>query len=177
VADDDALATLIVGLAELRGEVEQLRGVRDQLTEVAASVAQVRGQLEDLASNAAATRPRVVWWPDLDKEEAAVAWSALTKWIGNVLLQRYPEASRVLYPCWQEHPGAVDALTALHATWRAAYQDAAAPPTDAATWLDRWLPTLLGQIRTGLRSCERGNHTSEQGSRAADGTLPTSPRV
>jgi hypothetical protein len=158
VADDDALAGLIVDLADVRREIDELRAVRDQFAEVAGAVAAVRRRLEDLASDAATVRPRVVWWPDLDRDQAAPAWSALTEWIGDVLLSRYPEAARVLYPCWHEHSEAVDALTALHATWRAAYQDPSAPAADAATWLDRWLPSLLGQVRTALRSCERSAH-------------------
>jgi hypothetical protein len=58
MADDDAIADLVVDLAELRREVEELRGVRDQLGDVAATVATVREQLERLASDAAAVRPR-----------------------------------------------------------------------------------------------------------------------
>lgn len=158
MADDDALAGLIVDLADVRREVEELRSVRDQFTEVAGTVAAVRRQLEDLASDAAADRPRVVWWPDLDADEAETAWAALAAWVADVLVERYPEAARVLYACWHQHPEAVDQVTALHATWRAAYQDPTAPPVDAATWQDRWLPALLGHIRSALRSCERSGH-------------------
>src|SRR6478736_4410001 len=103
MADDDALAGLIVDLAELRREVDELRSVRGQLTHVAETVAAVRGQLEDLAADPAVVRPRIVWWPDLTEEEAATAWAVLTRWIDDVLLTRYPEAARVLYPCWHEH--------------------------------------------------------------------------
>ena len=159
IADDDAMASVLADLADLRREVEELRGVRHQLTNVATTVAAVRRQLEALAADARVTPQRVVWWPDLDSEATATEWTVLTGWIDEVLLARYAEAARVLYPCWEQHTNAVDALTALHATWRAAYQDAAAPPVDAATWLDRWLPALLGQVRTALHSCERTSHT------------------
>lgn len=158
MADDDAIAGLIVDLAELRREVEELRTVRGQLATVAATVAAVREQLEQLASDAAVMRPRIVWWPNLDLVDAGREWAALTDWIDEVLLQRYPEAARVLYPCWDRHPDVVDMLTALYATWRAAYQVPTAAPVDAAIWLDRWLPSLLGHMRTGLRSCERSAH-------------------
>jgi hypothetical protein len=160
VADDDALAALIVDLADLRREVEDLRGVKDQLTAVAAAVASIRRQLEQLAEEADAVRPRIVWWPDLDAGEAETAWAALAAWVADVLVERYSEAARVLYPCWHQHPEAVDAVTALHATWRAAYQNTSAPVTEAATWLDRWLPALLGQVRVALRSCERYGHAA-----------------
>ena len=166
MADDDALAGLIVDLAELRREVDDLRGVRDQLTAVAAAVTSVRRRLEQLAEEADAVRPRIVWWPDLDAGEAETAWAAMEAWVADVLVGRYPEAARVLYPCWHQHPEAVDQVTALHATWRAAYQNPTAPPVDAAAWQDRWLPALLGHIRSALRSCERRSHT-EPGSPAA----------
>jgi hypothetical protein len=158
VADDDAIAGLIVDLAELRREVDELRGVRDQLSDVAATVAAVRDQLERAAAAGAAVRPRIVWWPDLDHDDAAREWATLTAWIDEVLLHRYPEAARVLYPCWDRHPDVVDMLTALHATWHAAYHVPTAAPVDTAIWLDRWLPSLLGHMRSGLRSCERSAH-------------------
>jgi hypothetical protein len=167
VADDDAIAALIVELAELRREVEELRGVRDQLSDVAATVAAVREQLERLVSDADVVRPRVVWWPDLDEQRAEELREALNVWVAERLVARSPLAEQTLYPCWPEHPEVVDALTALHATWRAAYQNPSATPVDAATWLDRWLPSLLGQVKTGLRSCERRSHTAAVSDEAA----------
>jgi hypothetical protein len=159
MADDNAIAGLVVDLAELRMQVDELHSVRDQLRTIAATVATVREQLDRLEADAAVVRPRIVWWPSLDPDDAGRAWAALTEWIDDVLLRRYPDAARVLYPCWDRHPDVVDALTALHATWRAAYQVPTAPPVDAAMWLDRWLPSLLGHMRAGLRSCERSAHT------------------
>lgn len=159
MADDDAIASVLAGLADLRREVEELRSVRERLNDVVATVAMIRRQLEYLSADPTIARPRVVWWPDLDGDAASTEWESLTDWVGAALLRRYPDAGRALYPCWTEHTAAVDALTALHAAWRAAYEDRSAPPVDAATWLDRWLPALLGQVKTALRSCERTSHT------------------
>ena len=103
-------------------------------------------------------RPRIVWWPDLDQVDAGREWAALTDWIDEVLLQRYPEAARVLYPCWDRHPDVVDALTGAARDVARGVPSSHSPAVDAATWLDRWLPSLLGHMRTGLRSCERSAH-------------------
>jgi len=91
-----------------------------------------------------------------------------------VLVIRYPDAERALYPCWSQHPDVVDAVTALHAMWREAYDHPHARAVDAATWLDRWLPSALRQIRDGLRGCSRTDH-GEPGPPADKRLFDTAP--
>jgi hypothetical protein len=52
----------------------------------------------------------------------------------DVIVIRYPDAERSLYPCWSQHRDVVDAVTALHATWREAYEHPRARAVDAATY-------------------------------------------
>src|SRR3954469_7691468 len=147
--DADALAALVLDVAELQ----------EQQADISGAIADLRAQLEDLAADSAAGKQRIWCWPDLDAEAAAVAWTVLTEWLRDVLVVRYPDAERVLYPCWYRHPDVLDSVTALYATWLAAYRDPKATVVLAATWLERWLPAALRQIREALRPCERGSHT------------------
>ena len=155
-AHDDALAGLVVDIAELRRDVEELAGLKGSIKDVARSVADLRRGLEQLAADTTAAEPPRVWsWPALDAAAAGEAWAALRTWLADLLLERYPEVRRTLLPCWYRHPDVLDSLTALYAVWRAAYEDPKAPADAAATWLDRWLPAAVRQLRTGLGSCSR----------------------
>src|SRR3954471_4499848 len=144
----DGLAVVVLDVAELR----------EQLAEIAETVAQLRESLEALTEGDRPGKYRAWCWPDLNAAEAQRAWIELTDWLRVVLLPRYPETVRVLFPCWYRHPSVLDSLTALYATWRAAYRSPKAPAVLAASWLDRWLPAALRQIRSGLQGCDPRSH-------------------
>jgi hypothetical protein len=156
-AADEALAGLVVDVAELRRDVDDLAGVRGQIKEVARSVAGLRTGLEQLAADSRAAAPRIWSWPALNAAEATEAWSGLRTWLADILLARYPGAPRALLPCWYRHPDVLDSLTALYTAWRGAYDDPKAPADAAAVWLDRWLPAALRQLRESLGSCSDGH--------------------
>src|SRR3954447_19537142 len=127
VDDADGLAAVVLEVADLR----------DQLAAIATGVTQLRAAVETLAAADDTTAEPIWCWSDLDAESAERAWVELTAWLETVLLPRYPDAARVLYPCWYRHPNVLDSLTALYATWRAAYRTRKAPVVLAASWLDR----------------------------------------
>jgi hypothetical protein len=149
--------------------VEDLRDKDDILT---GAVAALRAEVDAMtARHLQAIQSRVWWWPDLTADEARNAWETLTKWMQDVLLVRYPEADHVLQPCWYRHPAAVDALTSLYTTWRAAYQDPTAQPAASASWLNQWLPAALDQIKQALRSCDWTVHRDDTARRQNSGRL------
>jgi hypothetical protein len=144
--DDDALGGLVLDMVTLGADFDDLRGL---VTELAVRVDQLDtpGRVQHHA---------LPGWSTLEPAAAETAWTALTDWMRDVLVIRYPDAERALYP--SQHIDVVDAVTALHATWREAYEHPHARAVDAATWLDRWLPSALRQIRDGLRGCSRTDH-------------------
>jgi hypothetical protein len=161
-SDDDVILTQ---LAELRRDVDQLSALRGDLREVTGVVADVGLKVDELAAamddlqREAVGTARSAWcWPDLDDKAAERAWETLTTWMRTYLLERYPLTRRELYPCWYRHPDAVDALSALFATWHGAYRNPEADPDRAGAWLERWLPAALRQLHEALHSCTRKEH-------------------
>ena len=135
-------------VADLEEDVATLRGT------VAALVADAENTpAEDPALTAAKTRlgmrpePAGPWcWPLLDAEEAAAAWDALARWVGEVLVPTYELTRGDLFDCWPWHPRLVAELSWL----RHAYLDAharGAVPAKAADWHLRHLPGVLATIR------------------------------
>ena len=162
-SDDDLILTQ---LAQLQSDVEQLVALRGRVRDLSAVTANLGVKVDALAAAVAdvAHAPQrgagPVWcWPDLDADAAQQAWTTLTTWMREYLLDRYPLARRAVYPCWYRHPEAVDALSALFATWQTAYHDASADSDRAASWLERWLPAALRQLNEALHSCTRKEHT------------------
>jgi hypothetical protein len=70
--------------------------------------------------------------------------------------------------CWYQHRDVLDELTALRATWYAAYRDPAAPATAAMEWHDRWLPGAMRRCRAAIRA--RGCKARHE--KAAPATMP-----
>ena len=174
-SDDDVLAALILDVAELQTAVEglhvrlreavaglsalgDLTTLADRVAHLEEAFGSVAARLEDLPSERKAKRVRVWSWPDLNAQEAVQAWAALSDWMRDVLLPRYPDVERILYPCWYRHPKVLDALTALYAAWVAAYRNPTASPSDAAAWLNTWLPAMLGHMKDDLVLCNRHQH-------------------
>lgn len=148
--------------------VDDLERQDDVLAEV---VAALRADVDVLAEHLRAVQPRVWWWPELTADQTRNAWETLTEWMQDVLVLRYPEADHVLQPCWYRHPAAVDALTSLYTTWRAAYHDLTAQPTAAASWLNQWLPAAIDQVKQALRSCDWTAHRDDTARRQNSGRL------
>lgn len=89
--------------------------------------------------------------PEDDELETWVAWVRLN----------YQPVSRAdqIPECWGEHPGLVNELTTLHATWREDFQTN--PNAGSAQlWHDRWFPGVLQRMRVWVpRKCiEEGQH-------------------
>ncbi|MBA3905904.1 MAG: hypothetical protein H0X35_04355 [Pseudonocardiales bacterium] len=153
---------VLLEVERLRDDIAQVR--LDVFVEVERerhTVAALTSAVTALSAAMDVVKPRVWWWPDLTEDEARDAWAALTAWLRDVLAARYVETDRVLTPCWYHHPAAVDALTVLYATWRAAYQNPAAEPVAAAHWLKDWLPTGIEQLKKALQSCDRREHRDD----------------
>jgi hypothetical protein len=73
-----------------------------------------------------------VHWPSLSSDEAAHALADLRVWVDQ-LVDRFAIEVRVIPPCWLQHNGMVEALTALRDHERASYADTASS-TAAVDW-------------------------------------------
>jgi hypothetical protein len=65
-------------------------------------------------------------WRELDAEGALTSWSALALFV-DWLVQRY-DLGEIVPPCWWLHGAITEELTALWASWTAAYLDPDAGP-------------------------------------------------
>jgi hypothetical protein len=135
------------------------------MNEIAEEVALLRLDVDDLTAaveqlGAAASGEPVPsrWsWRDADAGTAQRLWQELIDWV-DWLVPRYGLTGEgvAVAPCWFRHPIAVEELTALMASWQAAYHgDPETPRDDLIAWHDRWLwPTVERlQARAGWRGC------------------------
>lgn len=147
------LGKLMALQARVRALEENLEGVQD----LRATVQELAGGLEELATRQRQAKPAPAWWPTMAGDEHAERWPALVAWVRDVLAVRYPrETGRAVTPCWADHPTAVDALTAAWLTWQASYLNRAAEPRDAATWQAVTLPEMLQRASDELSGCRDG---------------------
>ena len=147
------LGKLMALQARVRALEENLEGVQD----IRATVQELAGGLEELASRQRQAKPAPAWWPTMAGDEHAERWPAFIAWVRDVLAVRYPrETGRAVTPCWADHPAAVDALTAAWLTWQASYLNRGAEPRDAATWQAVTLPEMLERVGKEVSGCRDG---------------------
>jgi hypothetical protein len=102
-------------------------------------------------------------WRHLTKPQAEKLLAELTDWV-TWLVDRYQldHTRHQIPPCWAEHPVAVEELTGLMVSWKAAYTGPDRPPSDnLIAWHDRWLWPCLTRINEGLQiwnRCRAGQH-------------------
>lgn len=108
----------------------------------------------------AAPQERAWWWPALTAKDTAKAAERLGAWVQHALIARHPHYGQMLRPCWWRHPGVVDELSALRATWHGAYIGEGRDPAAAAEYLNRWLPAAMTRIEATF---SRTNCTVEAG--------------
>jgi hypothetical protein len=99
-------------------------------------------------------------WPSLSGDEAAHAWTDLRAWVDQLVV-RFAIEVRVIPPCWQQHNGMVEALSALRDHERASYADTASP-TAAVDWFRalREIETRLVELASKTQ-CSTQQHREE----------------
>jgi hypothetical protein len=105
------------------------------------------------------------YWETLDHDQAVKLWGELGKfftWLDGRYLTNLADHSYRLPDCWYRHPIAVEELTALMVSHRAAYDTRSAKASSALVdWHQRALwPTLDSlKLRAGLAGCrDRSEH-------------------
>ena len=75
-------------------------------------------------------------WRELDVDQARATWTALNSFV-DWLVRRYDLAD-VIPHCWYLHGALIEELTALWASWTAAYLDPRAEPNAPIVWHERF---------------------------------------
>jgi hypothetical protein len=140
-------------LEALEGLPEQFAALHAQFEELTELIGAAQGDDDGPPG------PRIspIWWPALSDEDWATARRELRGWLRDVLAARYPRDAQKLTKCWEDHPLAVDLLTALWVTWAAGLLARSADARDAAEWHLRWRPDLIEAIEEELNNCRRGH--------------------
>jgi hypothetical protein len=101
-----------------------------------------------------------VHWPSLSGDEAAHAFADLRGWVEQ-LVNRFAIEVRVIPPCWHQHNGMVEALSALRDHERACFADTASP-TAAVDWFRalRDIEARLIELASKTQ-CSAHEHRSE----------------
>jgi hypothetical protein len=166
------LAERVGGLQARVAAAEAAVEGQEHATEAAAGLAQEVARLSAVVTatdSAGGDRdvldhPRV--WAGMTAETCTEALRDLARWVGEILLPRYPHAGPVLAPCWPAHPAAVEELDWLYWDWTC-WAAPGGRSRDAADWHDRWLPGVLARLGPELAGCARGGrHTQPTHQRA-----------
>ena len=147
----------------------RVTSVEKDLTRVVELLGTLTGAVDELTRKVNGAPPKkdpgpARWaWQHADADQAAWLWAGLVPWV-RWATDRYPAGLRDLPPCWHLHGDAVEELTALWASWRAAYHGTDQPRDDLIYWHDRWLPgttsRLLGPTGT-LINCGKAKQHRE----------------
>ena len=121
-----------------------------RLADVAGEVAELRGRVDELAA-AAPPDPKTppVCWPALSAADADNAWNALAGWVADVVGPWYQLTRGQLPDCWALHRPVVLELSWLHTCWQDAYL-AQSRPAAAAEWHARWRAAALANIGAAI---------------------------
>jgi hypothetical protein len=130
----------------------RVNAVEKDLLGVLDLLATLTGTVDDLSRKVTAAGPPKKdagpsrWaWRHATRDQAEWLWTGLVPWV-RWATDRYPTALRDLPPCWHLHGDAVEELTALWASWLAAYHGSDQPRDDPTHWHDRWFPGAVGRL-------------------------------
>jgi len=71
-------------------------------------------------------------WPSIEPDDLPAAFAELQDWV-EALIIRFALDARVVPPCWRQHNGIIEALSALRDHERISYAETASP-TAAVDW-------------------------------------------
>ena len=127
-------------------------------------------KIETAIAQRDADDPQAPYWLGLSKEERAADLAELHAWVEQVGRVQYQGYFAKLPPCWPSHAEAVIELSTVMTEWIRIYDDPASRPLqDALVFNDKWLPGVLGRLRTTITCDTWGCHLEEMA------RLPRSP--
>lgn len=140
--------------------VVQLRVDVDALAEAVTGLVELIRSRPAPAASAADAGPSRWAWRYAGGEGTAALWRDLREFV-DWLNRRYAmDSERQIPPCWYRHSVAVEELTALMASWQAAYHGPDDPRGDMLTWHAYSLWPTMDRLaaRAGWQRCRGGQH-------------------
>jgi hypothetical protein len=156
-ADLRTVRTEVHGLGadvqRLRADVRETAGyvaeAIPRLEDVETTLAEVRGQLDQLTAEEPEPANPPIEWPALTAEDAAREWDSLAEWIDGTLVPWLQITRAQLPDPWPFSRRAVFELLWLRTCYRQAYMKKS-HPTAAAEWHTRWLDAALENVRKAV---------------------------
>jgi hypothetical protein len=155
-------------LAALARQVDRLQHadvaeLRARLGAVTVTLANLAGQVADLADARADARPPIPSWlgsiaaggAPFTPATAAVLLDELIGWLAAVYV-RFADGG--LPECWPWHPDVVEELLWLREAWQAAYRGPGASVQRAGDWHDRQRPGVARRVHAAAGDCSLREH-------------------
>lgn len=167
MTEPDPVADLAAQLDELRGQLVRAQGeirvLRDRLEDstgqtvnLLLEVKRLRGELAEAIGKRKLAPPPAPWWL-VGEEEGRRMLAELGEWVDSVLRPHFADYVTRIPRCWPSHMAAVWELSTLQAEWIRIYGDEENRDLQGAlTWLNRYLPDMLGRIAAAIKCDETG---------------------
>lgn len=121
---DERVKDLADNLATLQAEQDRVKALRDDLTSLAETVADLRTSVKQLAAEEdAPTPPPQPWdWTSMSGDEAIAAIKTLGDWIEHALFLWWPQTAEKVPTCWMKHTDMLRDLSLLYVSYEQAYK-------------------------------------------------------
>ncbi len=110
----------------------------------------------ETAGGGSTSEPSKYCWRNIsDPAEATRLWNELRSWVDWLNFRYFSTGRFRIAPCWYRHGAAVEELTALWASWKAAYQGGDFSDS-AFYWHERLFDSSIERLKAISGSASRG---------------------
>ena len=108
------------------------------------------------------SEPSKYCWRNIsDPAEATRLWNELRSWVDWLNFRYFSTGRFRIAPCWYRHGAAVEELTALWASWKAAYQGGDFSDS-AFYWHERLFDSSIERLKGYFRECQQGHRQMQE---------------
>ena len=161
-ADGDALAAVLMQLAEIREQVTELRIAQaddqSRITDLTVALQRATGQRRGGRKDGAQEQgyepiPAPRWW-QLTGEQRADATGRLRAWVATVLRPGYGHLAAQVGPCWEQHDLCLYLLAWLSELHAVIFLSPERLLSSEADWHIRLLPAAVAQMAAETGGCD-----------------------
>jgi hypothetical protein len=154
------LSTLRREVESLAGKLDTVARAQREQAAVLVGLAELREQVEQVVSTLAGEKdasPAEWFWLTMTEQRRSEQFSELFDWVETVLRTQYPDyLADQIRTCWPNHLEARWELAWLYQIWSRVYLADSSAPKDAADWHDRWFPGVIHRLGAVMRQCVHG---------------------